>query len=293
MILRYKECLCTKLFEIIPGLLIGCHQIKTKTLPKMDIGKKRCILTVNQAERGICEMKTSDGNYVYVRGNNICISREWVDQYYRYPTGSYEGFEVYVLDDFQKDHPLLKEFHIDLNDIMKNYLSTTATLIADTPEKMVPAVKMLYELMKQDEEDISLIRLQTFMILRMLAGNTKINPIRISALTPSQLHKAEETEKILTEHMNRRIPVRVMAEKMGISETSLKNYFRAVYGMNISEYMLQKRMQKAMELLRRNEKNISEIAQEAGYQNQSKFDAVFHRYTGFTPLAWQVKEGIR
>ena len=45
---------------------------------------------------------------------------------------------------------------------------------------------------------------------------------------------AKRTAKILSDDLRQHIPVRQIAERFSVSETSLKNYFRGVYGQNIS-----------------------------------------------------------
>ena len=43
--------------------------------------------------------------------------------------------------------------------------------------------------------------------------------------------------------------MRLLAEKFSVGETSLKNYFRGVYGQNISTYLREARMKAAAEFL--------------------------------------------
>ena len=82
-------------------------------------------------------------------------------------------------------------------------------------------------------------------------------------------------------------PAWELAEEFSISETSLKNYFRCVYGQNISVYLREIRMNKAGELLATTRLSVAEIAEQVGYLNQSKFASVFKKQFGVSPLEYR------
>lgn len=65
------------------------------------------------------------------------------------------------------------------------------------------------------------------------------------------------------------------------------NYFSAVFSQEMRqtfvEYLTQKRMEKAKELLRRTDKRSAEIAAEVGYKDPHYFSFVFRKTQGCTP----------
>lgn len=65
--------------------------------------------------------------------------------------------------------------------------------------------------------------------------------------TESQVNIAKKVENIITSDLRQHHPAWELAEYFSISETSLKNYFRGVYGQNISVYLREMRMNKAGE----------------------------------------------
>ena len=91
--------------------------------------------------------------------------------------------------------------------------------------------------------------------------------------TELQVGIAKKAEQILTADLRKHIPVRLLAEKFSVGETSLKNYFRGVYGQNISTYLREVRMKAAAEFLANTSRPIAEIAEQVGYSNQGKFAA--------------------
>ena len=57
----------------------------------------------------------------------------------------------------------------------------------------------------------------------------------------------------------------------------------AASGMSPQEYLIECRMQKALELLSNSSASIKEIAESAGFANANYFTKVFHRMFGRSP----------
>ena len=66
--------------------------------------------------------------------------------------------------------------------------------------------------------------------------------------TETQVDIAKQVEKIITSDLRQHHPAWELAARFCVSETSLKNYFRGVYGQNISVYLREIRLKKAAEL---------------------------------------------
>ncbi len=77
--------------------------------------------------------------------------------------------------------------------------------------------------------------------------------------------------------------ISALARRVGINESYLKNGFRIQVGCTIGEFIRQKRMEKAMELIESGKYSIMEIALFVGYTNPSHFAAVFKKFYGNVP----------
>ncbi len=138
--------------------------------------------------------------------------------------------------------------------------------------------------------DISLLRLHTLYILRgMTAGLISCRPGYEGALTKGQVDIAKSAKNILMGDLTNKITIADVARNMGISATSLKNYFKAIYGKNISDYRQELRIEKAKELLLSTQLPICDIAGFVGFETQSKFTALFHEKVGVTPSEFRRK----
>ena len=105
--------------------------------------------------------------------------------------------------------------------------------------------------------------------------------------TNIQVEIAKKAERILTADLKQHIPVKQIAIQFGVSETSLKNYFRGVYGKNVSDYLHDLRMSTAERLLTETRLPISEIASQIGYTKQGKFAEVFRQQFHMNPLEYR------
>ncbi|MBX4262727.1 AraC family transcriptional regulator [Clostridium estertheticum] len=102
----------------------------------------------------------------------------------------------------------------------------------------------------------------------------------------------QKTERIITADLKQHHPAYELAKLFSISETSLKNYFRGIYGQNISVYLREARMNEAEKMLEKTKMPISKISEQVGYMNQSKFASVFKLQYNMSPLEYRRKKVI-
>lgn len=80
-----------------------------------------------------------------------------------------------------------------------------------------------------------------------------------------------------------------LGKKIGCSHFYLSRIFSAQTGQTITQYLRQLRMEKAAELLRAGEHNVTEAALEVGYNSLSHFSAAFHETFGCCPGLYPLK----
>jgi len=68
-----------------------------------------------------------------------------------------------------------------------------------------------------------------------------------------------------------------------MNRTKLRQLFKQVYGMTISQFRTAERMQQASALLRQGNMTISQIGYEVGYADTSSFIVAFKNHFGFSP----------
>lgn len=85
--------------------------------------------------------------------------------------------------------------------------------------------------------------------------------------------------------------IKQLAALAEMGTTKLRQCFKLYYQVTISEYIQQARMKHALRMLSDDALSIQNIAERVGYQNSSKFTAVFKRVNGCTPR--QFRQAMR
>ena len=88
--------------------------------------------------------------------------------------------------------------------------------------------------------------------------------------------------------MSSKMTSRDLAAVAGLSRMHFASQFRAATGLRPHEFLLQRRIRRATELMRDTTMPIMEIALTVGFQTQAHFTTVFKRFTGCTPRSWRV-----
>ncbi len=78
----------------------------------------------------------------------------------------------------------------------------------------------------------------------------------------------------------------MVAESVYMSGAYFSRCFKQVTGITYKDYLIEIRMQKAVEFLKTNQK-ISEIALKVGYPNPNRFNINFRHYTSYTPSEYR------
>ncbi len=279
-----------ELYEICPGIVFAFNDVYTSVLPKMtSYEADDCICTINYATKGTCGLYSTNGRYIYLRAGRLMISNEQAEHSFEYPVGSYCGIEIFIMRRALENKELLSFFNIDIEQMLHAYLQGfETTVIVENINLFKNTLGDIMTLYENNSIDLNLLRLHTFYILRMLtAGEVEFRSGYEGALSKGQVNMAKQAERILTSDLASRETIANIASQMGISSTSLKNYFKAVYGQNISQYLKEKRIDKAKELLAETKLSILDIANIVGFESQSKFTAMFHAFIGLTPTEFR------
>ena len=116
------------------------------------------------------------------------------------------------------------------------------------------------------------------------AVRASANGRRIQALQKWRLKRVVD---YIDAHISSRITLCDLAGVAGLSRMHFASQFRVATGLRPHEFLLQRRVRRAEELMRDTTMALVEIALTVGFQTQAHFTTVFKRFAGCTPRRWR------
>lgn len=104
-------------------------------------------------------------------------------------------------------------------------------------------------------------------------------------------HQASDellVRQAVTSHIGSPITVEELAFLCNMSLSTFKRRFARLYGTSPTRWLVAKRMERAAKLLRQDDRKVSEIYEELGYENLSSFVQSFKQMYGITPKQYQL-----
>ena len=95
------------------------------------------------------------------------------------------------------------------------------------------------------------------------------------------------TEYVNT-HLSKNFLLSELAAEAYMSVSKFKYVFKAVTGQTFSDYITQKKMEKACELLTHSNLYVAEVAYRLGYKNAGSFSVQFKKYAGVLPSEYRI-----
>ena len=101
--------------------------------------------------------------------------------------------------------------------------------------------------------------------------------------------RVEQVIRLLKQNLAEPPSLEELGRKIGCSHFYLSRIFSTETGKTITQFLRQLRMDKAAELLRKGDHNVTEAALEVGYNSISHFSAAFHETFGCCPGLYPLK----
>jgi len=153
---------------------------------------------------------------------------------------------------------------------------------------------------KEAIEDFSKFSLEFFELLNRLQTIPDIQQLLAKAfeaiidyLDKNQNRKKrkviEKVVEYIGEHYNEPINLNMIAEKFYLNASYLSKIFKEEMNITFSKYMMEYRIEKAIELMKDPTKKIYEIASIVGYDDVQYFTKIFKTIKGVTPMMYREK----
>lgn len=279
-------------YALFPGIFLGFNDVETSCFPHFK-GEIIQGFKINFCVDGRCEVKMSDGMYIFLEAGDFSFSNLTVSDNFALPYDRYHGIELHIYDSaLEQDPPsLLENLGIDLTCICEKFCPVSRNFVARASEKIKSVFLTMTDIIPGCEVDYLRLKVTELLFLLM---HTEIpaEKERRNFFTLGQIKIAKQVIKIITTDISEHHSIEKLAKKFSISPSSLNKYFNGVYGESISSCLRSRRMNKAAEYLEKSSYQITDIALMTGYENASKFAAVFKAVKGESPLEYRRRHKI-
>ncbi|MCR8660588.1 AraC family transcriptional regulator [Paenibacillus endoradicis] len=97
----------------------------------------------------------------------------------------------------------------------------------------------------------------------------------------------EQTLSYIDSHLEEELGLAIFARNSAVTPAHFSRVFKRLTGMNVTEYVTAKRVMRAKEMLRLNDRNIAQIAEACGFGSIPHFHRKFKALTGMTPAQYK------
>lgn len=206
-----------------------------------------------------------------------------------FPLGYAEGISISVdLEILEAECPkLLREAGVDIGKLQTVFCSGNPVSIPACPA-LEGIFAPLY--FASSSRRRAYLQLKVQELLLYLTDGPSEKQV-LTQYVSQQTELIKEIHRQLTEHLDQRFTIEQLSKQYLINTSTLKEVFKAVYGLPIATYMKEYRMEQAMKLLRETKLPISEIAERVGYETQGKFSQAFRDVVQMLPREYRRSYG--
>lgn len=120
-----------------------------------------------------------------------------------------------------------------------------------------------------------------FLFVALITANRKSSPG--NGLLKQYSKSIQSAKRFLDDNLGQSLSIDILASQTGLRKARLASEFKKTYGLTISDYLIQTRMETARSLLLDSEKPLKEIADLTGYGTARSFFRAFKRFYQYTP----------
>ena len=227
-----------------------------------------------------------DGDLVFLGSN---LPHEWLcdEHFFNQQQGFQgEGIVVQFLENFLGD----TFFNIHENAKMRKVLddSTQGCFITGETKRLISNIMLKMITTAPDERLYSL-----FKIFEIISKTKEYQLLASPNFTNTfQAEKSNSMKKVIKyimQNFQKKIQMKDVLEVVNMSSTTFSVLFKKTYTMTFSEYVLKVRIGYACSLLTDNNRSISQVSFDAGFDNLSNFNRLFKKAKNLTPKEFRKK----
>lgn len=160
----------------------------------------------------------------------------------------------------------------------------------DTPDPLIHQIGLLLKSELESQKQWSRLFIDSLKIIfsvellrRYAIHNGKLQDYE-DGLSKYRLNRVID---YIHDHLSKNLSLQDIAGEVKMSACYLSTLFKRSTGLTINQYVTQRRISKAKQLLKLPGLMIIEVAQAVGFESHSHFDLAFRKWTGTAPTAYR------
>ncbi|MCJ7550351.1 MAG: helix-turn-helix domain-containing protein [Anaerolineae bacterium] len=196
-------------------------------------------------------------------------------------------FKGRLLERFRTDLELVPGFHglVTLEPYYRSVRGFSGRLIL-TPEQISQATSLVARLQHERNSDYDgrSIMVENLFIELLLFYCRRFSE---DAGPLTRVMPVARTIGHMNIHFDEALSLEQLVETSKVSKRSLIRHFKNTTGVSPMHYLQKVRITKARELLKTQDRSITQIAMDTGFNDAAYFSLVFRKHTGMTPSAYR------
>ncbi|HDK7167963.1 TPA: helix-turn-helix transcriptional regulator [Clostridium botulinum] len=276
-------------YKVFTGIELIINEFESTTC-LCNVSTNDNIIEINHCEEGRQECELLSGSYLYLGEGDLSINTmNNCAHTMGFPLKYYKGISVLLyLDEVARDVPeILQDISIDIYGLKEKFCINNECFAMRANDKIKNIFSDLYYIPESVQK--------AYFKLKVLELLVFLNIIDVSKKGQGEYYSQQQAEtikqikKLITEDFKHRYTIQELAKEYCISQTTLKTYFKGIYGTSMAAYMKEYRMKQAAVMLRETSNSVADIAISVAYQSQSKFAAAFKEIIGISPFEYRKK----
>lgn len=234
--------------------------------------------------RGNLKLENINKGVAYVQPNQLLFV----------PKGLYTvsdillGDEPFVAVVFFFDEQLIEDFINALNSKLKG--KCVFNLVLPYSNSIRLYTETLLKLYNNGEHNHHKVtRAKLFELLHLLSIGERGEDF-IRTLLALKSRQKRNIKEFMNANFHKALTVEDYAYLSGRSLSTFNRDFKRQFNISPKKWLMEKRLEKAYELLAQNKQNVTEIAFEVGYENFSHFIKAFHKKFGISPKQFVIRK---
>lgn len=157
-------------------------------------------------------------------------------------------------------------------------------------QKYVEGLLFYFENPSLINEDMLILKLKEIVILLSQTRNVEALQLILSQLFSSTTYTFKQ---IIEANLFSQLTIEALAQQHNLSVSSFKREFAKVYNDTPANYIRNKKLEKAAELLLASDERITTIAFDCGFNDLASFSKSFSDKYNTTPTDYRLKNGVK